>query len=66
MLPLRHPFKWKYLSLESRLNLVKEQGPDLAQTPLQSWPLPLPKDVMRKTPEVSRLVGLSSMQRKFQ
>ena len=35
MLPLRHPFKWKYLSLDSRLNLVKEQGPNLAQTPLQ-------------------------------
>ena len=66
MLPLRHPFKWKYLSSESRLNLVKDRGPDLVQIPLQSWPLPLPKDVTRKIPEVSRLVGLSSMQREFQ
>ena len=37
----------------------------MVQIPLQSWPLPLPKDVTRKIPEVSRLVGLSSTQREF-
>ena len=37
----------------------------MVQIPLQSWPLPLPKDVTRKIPEVSRLVSLSSVQSEF-